>query len=49
MAEDTRERSPGGSTGESEPDISGTLFLTTVILVMIFGFWTLMYWTLLSR
>lgn len=53
MAEDTRERLPGELPGDSpeeaELDVSGTLFLTTLILVMVFGFWALMYWTLLQR
>ena len=32
-----------------EPVISGTLFLTSLLLVMIMGFWMLMYLTLVGR
>ena len=31
------------------PDLRGTLFIMTVFLMMIFGFWLLMYFELLSR
>lgn len=33
----------------AEPVITGTLFLNTIILIMIFGFWVMMYFTLLGR
>ena len=32
-----------------EPDLRGTLFIMTIFLMMIFGFWLLMYFELLSR
>lgn len=32
-----------------EPEITGTLVLTTLLLIMIFGFWVMMYFTLLGR
>ena len=32
-----------------EPDTSGTLFFTLFLLMVIFGFWALMYFELLSR
>ena len=32
-----------------EPVISGTLFLTMVFLMMLFGFWILFYLTMLDR
>ena len=38
-----------GDTGAKEPVITGTLFLNTLILIMIFGFWLMMYFTLLER
>ncbi len=34
---------------EQEPVITGTVFLTMIFLMMIFGFWALMYLTLLNR
>ncbi|MBT8400435.1 MAG: cytochrome c oxidase subunit 2A [Rhodothermia bacterium] len=34
---------------EEEPVVIGTLFLTLVFLMMIFGFWILFYITLLDR
>ena len=34
---------------EEEPVVTGTLFLTLVFLMMIFGFWILFYITLLDR
>lgn len=35
--------------GEEEPVITGTLFLTALLLVLIVGFWVLMFVTLLER
>jgi len=37
------------SASEEEPVITGTLFLNSLILIMIFGFWVMMYFTLLER
>jgi hypothetical protein len=34
---------------EEEPVTTGTVFLTLIFLMMIFGFWMLMYWELLNR
>ena len=34
---------------EEEPIVSGTIFLTLIILMLIFGFWIIMYITLLNR
>ena len=39
----------GPAPAEEEPVITGTLFLNTLILIMIFGFWIMMYFTLLER
>lgn len=36
-------------TSEEEPVIRGTLFLTMVLLMLIFGFWMMMYFELLNR
>lgn len=36
-------------SGSAEPVITGTLFINTIILIMIFGFWVMMYFTLLGR
>ena len=40
---------PDAPASEEEPVITGTLFLNTLILIMIFGFWVMMYFTLLER
>lgn len=32
-----------------EPDVRGTLFLTGLLLMVIFGFWTMMFLVLLER
>ena len=42
-------KDPEKSTSEEEPVVTGTLFLNTLILIMIFGFWVMMYFTLLGR
>ncbi len=42
-------KDPEDSASEEEPVITGTLFLNTLILIMIFGFWVMMYFTLLGR
>lgn len=34
---------------EEEPIVSGTLFLNLILLMLIFGFWIIMYITLLDR
>ncbi len=34
---------------EEEPVFTGTLFLMVVLLMLIFGFWVMMYATLLNR
>ncbi len=36
------EERPGAEIGE-EPETSGTVFLTLVLLMLIFGFWVMMY------
>ena len=37
-----------GDTPE-EPILRGTIFLTLVLLMLIFGFWMMMYFELLDR
>jgi hypothetical protein len=56
MTEDVDKSAPTGAPGEGgdappqeEPVITGTLFFTTLLLIMIFGFWAMMYLTLLNR
>lgn len=53
MSQDAKKPAQGGATGEApdegEPVIAGTLFLTTLLLIMIFGFWAMMYLTLIHR
>lgn len=34
---------------EEQPVVTGTLFLTLVLLMLIFGFWAMMYLILLGR
>ncbi|ARA94982.1 MAG: cytochrome c oxidase subunit 2A [Bacteroidetes bacterium] len=34
---------------EEEPVVTGTLFLTLIFLMMVFGFWITIYVTLLNR
>lgn len=34
---------------EEEPDVRGTLFFMVLLLLLIFGFWAMMYVTLLDR
>jgi len=34
---------------EQEPIVTGTVLLTMIFLMMVFGFWVLMYVTLLNR
>lgn len=34
---------------EQEPHLSGTLFLTIILLMLIFGFWMMMYIEMLNR
>ena len=36
-------------TPDEEPVFTGTLFLTLLLLMMIFGFWAMMYLVLLDR
>ena len=43
------QRPPAEPPEEEEPVIAGTLFLTSLLLVMIFGFWVMMYVTLIQR
>jgi hypothetical protein len=38
----------GAGEEEEEPVITGTLFLTALLLVLIIGFWVLMYITLIG-
>lgn len=47
MSEEVVEKSRGEE--EEEPVITGTLFLTSLLLVLIIGFWVLMYIDLLGR
>lgn len=58
MARDTSKRAPATGTRdphktelqhEEEPNTTGTLFLTLILLMLIFGFWIIMYITLLNR
>jgi len=56
MTEDVDKSAPTEGTGEGgdappqeEPVITGTLFFTTLLRIMIFGFWAMMYFTLLNR
>lgn len=35
-------------SSEQEPILAGTLFLTLIFLMMVFGFWIVMYLTLLN-
>lgn len=48
MAQQT-ETGPDGLPKEEEPVFTGTLFLMVVLLMLIFGFWAMMYATLLER
>ncbi len=34
---------------EEGPIVRGTVFLTLILLMAIFGFWILMYWMMLNR
>lgn len=34
---------------DEEPVVTGTIFLTLILLMMIFGFWAMMYVDLLNR
>ena len=34
---------------EEQPVVTGTLFLTLLLLMLIFGFWAMMYLVLLER
>lgn len=34
---------------DEEPVVTGTIFLTLIMLMMIFGFWAVMYVDLLNR
>lgn len=34
---------------EQEPQLSGTLFLTVILLMLIFGFWMMMYIEMINR
>ncbi len=45
----TSQEQHDGLPAEQEPVVTGTLFLTMIFLMMIFGFWALMYVTLLDR
>lgn len=58
MAEETTRTAPATGTTdpqetelapEEEPIVTGTLFLNLIILMIIFGFWIVMYITLLNR
>jgi len=40
---------PESLAPEEEPVFTGTLFLMVVLLMLIFGFWVMMYITLLNR
>ncbi|MDH3497480.1 MAG: cytochrome c oxidase subunit 2A [Gemmatimonadota bacterium] len=35
--------------GREEPNVSGTVFLTVLLLMLIAGIWLIMYFQLLSR
>ena len=38
-----------GIPPDEEPVFTGTLFLMVILLMLIFGFWAMMYATLLNR
>ena len=38
-----------GIPPDEEPVFTGTLFLMVILLMLIFGFWAMMYGTLLDR
>jgi hypothetical protein len=40
---------PEGTGGEADPESTGTLFLMVFFLMLIAGFWGIMYVTLLGR
>lgn len=40
---------PASATPEAEPTTTGTLFLMMFFLMLIGGFWGMMYWMLLHR
>lgn len=41
--------SPPELPPEEEPVVTGTLFLMVILLMLIFGFWAMMYALLLER
>lgn len=50
MADDLKpELQAEGLEPEEEPVFTGTLFLMVILLMLIFGFWAMMYATLLNR
>lgn len=40
---------PGGGPVDVDPETTGTLFLMIFFLMLIVGFWAIMYFTLLRR
>jgi flagellar biogenesis protein FliO len=40
---------PPPEAENEEPTFTGTLFLMAILLMLIFGFWVMMYLTLLER
>jgi hypothetical protein len=45
----SRGTSPEELPPEEEPVVTGTLFLMVLLLILIFGFWAMMYVTLINR
>lgn len=43
------ELTPASETTHDDPDVRGTVFLSIVFLMLMFGFWIMMYLLLLSR
>ena len=46
---DAAAKPESGLSPEEEPVFTGTLFFMLILLMLIFGFWGLMYITLLNR
>jgi hypothetical protein len=49
MSEPSVEDRPSPAEASEEPDIRGTLFLSVVFLMLLFGFWGVAYLMLLAR
>lgn len=49
MNEPSVDERPPSAESPEEPDIRGTLFLSVVFLMLLFGFWGVAYLMLLAR